>query len=292
VRQLHAGQYRNPGLLPEGAVLVVGSAQSGCQIAEDLALAGRTVYLSTSQVPRFPWWYRGRELMSWLVDCGFWTQRPQDLPDPAMVRSPQPVVASGGRSLSLPILARIGVQLLGRLVSVDGTTVSFDGSMPENVRLADEGAARLTGMVDAFIAQNGLDAPEPDPDPGAGPVEASAPLELGLAARDITTVIWCTGFTGDLSWVQLPITDEAGAPRHDGCRTPVAGLWLVGFPWLTRRRSGICTGSPSTRTRWCRASWTTSPDALSSCPGERALGGSLSRTTSRPSGSGGPGRLD
>jgi putative flavoprotein involved in K+ transport len=242
--QLHAADYRNAGQLPDGAVLVVGSAQSGCQIAEDLALAGRSVYLSTSRVARFPWWYRGRDLMGWLVDCGFWDQRPQDLPDPAMTRNPQPVVASGGRSLSLPILGGLGVHLLGRLVSVDADTVAFDGSLVDNVRFADEGAARLTDLVDTYIAEQMIDAPEPQPDSGAGPVQASAPLELGMSARDITTVIWCTGFTGDLSWAQLPITDETGTVRHDGCRAPVPGLWLMGFPWLTRRRSGILYGFP------------------------------------------------
>jgi putative flavoprotein involved in K+ transport len=245
VLQLHAAEYRNADQLPQGAVLVVGSAQSGCQIAEDLTLAGRRVYLSTSPVGRLPWTYRGRELLGWLVDCGFWDQRPQDLADPADTRRRTPVVASGGRSLSLPILARLGVSLLGRVDSIHGETVTFEGSVTDNVEYGDVTASRLKALADAFIARHGIDAPEPEADPGAGPVDQVASPELHLADADINTVLWCTGFTGDLSWVKLPILDQAGSPRNDRCGTPVPGMWFVGFPWLTRRCSGIFHGLPT-----------------------------------------------
>jgi putative flavoprotein involved in K+ transport len=245
VLQLHAGDYRNADQLPQGAVLVVGGAQSGCQIAEDLALAGRQVYLSTSRVGRSPWTYRGRELFGWLVDCGFWDQRPQDLPAASDTRVATPVVASGGRSLSLPILARLGVSLLGRVGFVDGERVTFEGSVTENILFADGVANRLKAMADEFIALHGIQAPEPEADPGGGPLEPVATPELDLAAAGINTVLWCTGFTGDLSWVRLPILDDEGRPRNNRCATPVPGLWLVGFPWLTRRSSGIFHGVPT-----------------------------------------------
>ena len=242
--QLHTGDYRNASHLPEGAVLIVGGGQSGCQIAEDLALAGRRVYLSTSRVGRWPWIYRGRELMGWLVDCGFWDQRPQDLADLAETRAATPVVASGGRSLSLPMLARLGVSLLGRLGSVHGEKMTFEGSPAENIQFADQVARRLTAMADDFIARHAIAAPEPEADLGAGPLEHSTTPELDLATAGISTVIWCTGFTTDLSWVRLPILDDTGRPRTNRCSTPVPGLWLVGLPWLTRRRSGILYGLP------------------------------------------------
>jgi putative flavoprotein involved in K+ transport len=245
VVQLHTGQYRNADQLPPGAVLVVGGAQSGCQIAEDLVLAGRRVYLSTSRVGRAPWTYRGRELFAWLVDCGFWDQRPQDLPDVSDTRAATPVVASGGRSLSLPMLARLGVSLLGHVGSVDGERVRFEGSVTENIVFADQVAGRLTAMAEEFIARRGIQAPEPETDPGAGPLDSASTAELDLAAAGITTVLWCTGFTGDLSWVRLPILDDAGRPNNNRCATPVPGLWLAGFPWLTRRCSGIFHGMPT-----------------------------------------------
>jgi len=108
LRHVHTGDYRSADQLPEGAVLVVGSAQSGCQIAEELALAGRQVYLCTSRVGRFPWSYRGRSCMSWLAAGGFFSQRREDLPDPAVAKMPVPTIASGGRSLSLQSLASPG----------------------------------------------------------------------------------------------------------------------------------------------------------------------------------------
>jgi putative flavoprotein involved in K+ transport len=130
--QLHASDYRSPEQLPPGAVLVIGGGQSGCQIAEDLAQSGRDVYLSTSRVGRYAWKYRGRETIGWLVDAGFWDQRPADLDDPAVMRAAQPIVASGGRDLSLALLAGMGVTLLGRIESVAGEEVLLDDSVPAN----------------------------------------------------------------------------------------------------------------------------------------------------------------
>jgi putative flavoprotein involved in K+ transport len=242
--QIHSGDYRSAAQLPDGAVLVIGGGQSGAQIAEDLALAERRVYLSTSRVGRYPWTYRGGQLIRWLGDCGFWDQRPEDLANPADTRAAFPLVASGGRSLNLGILARLGVTLLGRFDAANGERVSFDGSLAENIAYADEGAARLKAMADDFIVREGIEAPEAEPDlDAAAPEQATIP-ELDLAAAGITSIIWCTGFTGDLSWVRLPILDDEGQPRHDRCASPVPGLWYAGFPWLTRRRSSILHGFP------------------------------------------------
>ncbi len=250
VHQLHTGDYRNPSQLPPGAVLIVGSGQSGCQIAEDLALAGRRVYLSTSRVGRLPWTYRGRELIGWLVDAGYWDQRPQDLADPADTRAAIPVVASGGRSLSLSILARLGVTLLGRVASVDGEKLTLDDSLADNVQFGERVAAQLTKMADDFIARRGIDAPEPEAetDLDSEPLPNAAPTVLDLADAGISTVLWCTGFTGDLSWVRLPVLDDAKRPRNDRCRSPIPGMWFIGVPWLTRRRSGILHGLPTDAT--------------------------------------------
>jgi putative flavoprotein involved in K+ transport len=119
IHQLHAAAYRNAGQLPPGAVLVVGSAQSGCQIAEDLVAASRRVHVSTSLVGRLPWRHRGRDTIQWLDEAGFWDQRPQDLEDPAMMRLAQPVVAPGGRDLSLQLLSRSGASVVGHLVAIE-----------------------------------------------------------------------------------------------------------------------------------------------------------------------------
>lgn len=242
VRQLHAADYRSAAQLPDGAVLVVGGGQSGCQIAEDLANAGRTVYLSTSRVGRIPWLYRGRESLAWLVDCGFWDQRPQDLPSPADTRLSVPLLA-GGRSLDLPILAGLGVRLLGRFASADGETMSFDGSPAAYAAHADDVWAGLAALVDRYIEDRAVVAPDPSPERrSTGPVPDHPPTTVDLRAAGVATVVWSTGFTGDLSWVRLPLLDADGRPAHDGCAAPWPGLWYVGFPWLTRRCSGIFHG--------------------------------------------------
>lgn len=245
VQQLHAAEFRNAAQLPAGAVLVVGSAQSGCQIAEDLAVAGRRVYLATSRVGRLPWTYRGRQLLEWLADAGFFDQRRQDLEDPAMARAAQPIVASGGRSLSLQVLARAGVTLLGRIVAVEGATVTFDDAAMSNVAFGDQFAARLRSTADAFIARTAAGAPPAAAeDDAGGSVDIDPCPALDLDAADVTSIIWCTGFTGDFSWVHLPVLDAAGQPVHDRGATAAPGVWFVGLPWLTSRRSGLLLGHP------------------------------------------------
>jgi putative flavoprotein involved in K+ transport len=245
VQQWHAADFRSAAQLPAGTVLVVGSAQSGSQIAEDLITAGRQVYLATSRVGRFPWRYRGRDTVEWLVETGFFDQRPQDLEDPAMTRAAQPLVASGGRSLSLQLLARSGVKLLGRIVSVEGNTVTFDGSAAANIAYGDQFASRVCTMIDIFIHQTGADALPPGSDEGGGPVDLEARTVLDLDAAGVASIIWCTGFTGDFSWVHLPVLDGAGQPKHHGGTTTEPGLWFMGLPWLTRRSSGLLLGFPS-----------------------------------------------
>jgi putative flavoprotein involved in K+ transport len=241
VAQLHAAEYRSPGALPDGAVLVVGSAQSGCQIAEDLAAAGRRVVLATSAVGCFPMPYRGRDTLAWLVDAGFYDHRPADLPDPAAMRAPQPIVAPAGRALSLRSLARAGVTLAGRPVAVRGGRVTFDDSVPGNVAAGDTFARKVRTIIDELISRTGLHADPAAPEDDH-PID-DAPPELDL--RDVGAVIWCTGFGGDFGWLGSELLDGDGAPRRDGAAGVVPGVWFVGLKWLTRRRSGILHGFPT-----------------------------------------------
>jgi putative flavoprotein involved in K+ transport len=242
IQQLHAAEFRNATQLPGGGVLIVGSGQSGCQIADDLAAAGRRVYLATSRVGRLPWHYRGRQVLRWLVDAGFFAQRLEDLDDPAMARVTQPIVAPGGRDLSLPLLARSGVTLLGRIVTVDGARVRFDDSATANVLFGDQFADRVYHMADAVIARSAGGAPAAMADAAGGPVEIAPCPTLDLVAADITSIIWCTGFTGDFSWVHLPVLDAAGQPAHQAGATAEPGVRFVGLPWLTHRASGVFLG--------------------------------------------------
>jgi putative flavoprotein involved in K+ transport len=244
VAQCHAATYRHPGALPAGTVLIVGSAQSGCQIAEDLLSAGRRVVLATSAVGRLPWWHRGRSSLEWLVGGGFFDQRPQDLPDPSLVRAAQPIVAPGGRSLSLQALARAGATLVGRPVAVAGERVTFDHSVLANVAAGDAFAARVRAMADEIIRRRGVDAPPAVPDDTDAPVDLDPPEALDLHAHDVGSVVWCTGFAGDFAWLDPGLLDAAGQPRREGAAGTAPGIWYVGLRWLTRRGSSILYGFP------------------------------------------------
>jgi putative flavoprotein involved in K+ transport len=224
---------------------VVGSAQSGCQIAEDLLAAGRQVVLATSPVGRAPARHRGRDTVEWLVECGFFDQRPRDLPDPSMMAAPQPLLAPGGRSISLQALARAGVNLAGRLVEVHGEQLAFDASAPANVAAGDAFAARIRAMLDQVIHRAGLHAPPAEPDDADAAVQIDPPMALDLRALPVGSVVWCTGYTGDFSWLPGSLVNADGQPRHHDGAAPLPGVWYVGLRWLTHRASGSFLGFPT-----------------------------------------------
>jgi putative flavoprotein involved in K+ transport len=143
------------------------------------------------------------------------------------------------------LLARSGVILLGRIVSIVGHTITFDGSAEANVAYGDQFSSRVCAFVDAFIRQTGAHAPPHVPDDAGGRVNVETRTVLDLDAAGVASILWCTGFTGDFSWVHLPVLDGAGQPKHDEGTTTEAGVWFVGLPWLTRRSSGFLLGFPN-----------------------------------------------
>ncbi|HET9008313.1 MAG TPA: NAD(P)-binding domain-containing protein, partial [Actinomycetes bacterium] len=243
IAQVHTAGYRGPGQLPDGTVLVVGSAQSGCQIAEDLLAGGRRVVLATSPVGRVPFWHRGRETVEWLVEAGFMDQRPRDLPDPSVMRDAMPIIAPG-RGLSLPAMARAGATLAGRPVVVEGERVAFDDSVAANVAAGDAFAARARATIDELIRRRDLDAPPPEPDEHDAHVDLDPPAAIDLRAEEVGAVVWCTGFTGDFSWLDPALVGADGQPRHTDGVAPAPGLWYLGLRWLRRRCSAILLGFP------------------------------------------------
>lgn len=250
VASLHAGQYRYPDGLPSGAVLIVGSAQSGGQIAEDLIDAGRTVLLSASPVPRCPRRYRGRDIFEWLAVSGMLDVTPDRVPDRRMLSAKQPSLSGVGRyghTISLQWLAGRGVQLLGRLVAIEGDRLRFAPDLADSIRFADRVSAEIRHSVDQAIEAAGWTAPaaEPDPadDPAADPDGFHVPETLDLAAAGIGSVIWATGFGPDLSFVELPIAGPGGGVAHQGGRSVVPGLWFLGIPWMRTRKSALILGA-------------------------------------------------
>jgi len=249
IETLTTGTYRRPSQLPPGAVLVVGSAQSGCQIAEDLLDSGREVYLATGTVGRAPRRLRGRDTLVWLSESGWMAQRPEDLPDRAAIRAAQPLISGvgvRGHTISLQWLAQHGVTLLGHLEGADGTRLRFANDLAEHVRQGDEGSAKIRQHLEDYIARRGLDAPPSEVDPAdepADPGSLRAPTELDLADRGVSSVIFSTGFRADYSWLRLPILGTDGALMHRDGRSRVDGVWFVGLLWMRTRRSGIILGA-------------------------------------------------
>lgn len=249
IHQLHGADYRNADSLPEGAVLVTGGGQSGCQIAEDLANHNRKVYFATSRVGRYPRRYRGRDILEWATENKFFDAPLESITDPKMLRMPNPHISGTGRyghTLSLQSLARQGVSILGRLVEIKGDELVFANDAAENVRFADEFSAWFKKMIDDFInaSQAACEPPETEPDdmPDNAAACVDPSLSLNIREKNISTVIWTTGYTADFSWITPSVTNENGVPVHDHGISPVDGVYFIGFPWLRTRKSGIVYG--------------------------------------------------
>ena len=245
IRQLHSGQYRDAALLPPGAVLVVGSAQSGCQIAEELPQAGRKVYLcgggSSGRAPRR---YRGQDIMSWLAQIGFFARTVDNLPSPRAKFGGNPHVSGkdGGHSLNLHKFAHDGVTLLGRIVDIQGSTIRLAPDLHGTLAAADKFEADLLARIDQYIDAHALAAPAEQPATWRDGYAAAAFAELDLAAAGVTCVIWAIGYTFDFTWVDLPVLDGDGFPVQQRGVTAFQGLYFLGLPWLHTITSGLLYG--------------------------------------------------
>lgn len=244
ILQLHSGTYRRPDQLPAGAVLVVGSGQSGMQIAEELYQSGRLVYLCAGSTPPIPRRYRGRDIISWLIDSGFFGQTVETLPSPKARRASNPHVSGkdGGHSLNLHQFAHDGVRLLGHLAGVQEGKAIFIPDLKESLAKGDKIEKNIVEMIDRYIEANGIDAPRetlPDLQDGYSAEEIT---ELDLESANITAIIWAIGYTFDFSLVKLPITDEDGFPIQQRGVTSYPGLYFVGTSWLSRRNSATLPG--------------------------------------------------
>lgn len=244
IKQLHSSEYRNPSQLPEGNILVVGSAQSGCQITEDLYKNGRKVYLSTGSVGRLPRKWRGKDIICWLEKTGMFEQSVNELPSPAEKFSANPQITGvgGGHTINLHQFAKDGVILLGRLKNIQKEIALFEADLIDNLKKIDYFEAEIIKFVDDYIDKSGLDVPEETlPDIRNG-YDSEIITELDLHGSGITTIIWACGFSFDYSIVKLPVFDEHGYPKHKRGITEFPGLYFVGLLWLTKAKSSLLYG--------------------------------------------------
>jgi putative flavoprotein involved in K+ transport len=249
ILQVDSTEYRNPDMLPPGGVLVVGSAQSGCQIVEDLRIAGREVWLSVGSAGRIPRRYRGRDGFAWWGDLGRFDATEDQVPDPRGRFAPNPHVtgARGGYTINLHRLARDGVRLVGRIVDGSGERLELAPDLHERLAAVDRFAATFCKQVDDFVAERGLDAPPADPSntdehDGVEGFDTPAEEALDLAAAGISTIVWATGFVPDHSWIRLGIFDGKGEPIHEAGVTRERGIAFVGLRYQRWAKSDLLFG--------------------------------------------------
>ncbi|OZB81279.1 NAD(P)/FAD-dependent oxidoreductase [Microbacterium sp. 13-71-7] len=243
VHQIHSNQYRNPGELPAGAVLVVGAGSSGVQIADELRRSGREVYLAVGPHDRPPRRYRGRDFCWWLGVLGKW-----DMATPPAGAEHVTIAVSGahgGRTVDFRELAATGITLLGRAGTYADGVMRFADDLARNIAAGDANHLSVLDEADAYVARNGLDLPE-EPEArliGADPESLTHPIRtLDLADRGITTIVWATGFALDYSWLAVDAFDRDGRPRHQRGVSSEPGVYFLGLPWQSRRGSSFLWG--------------------------------------------------
>jgi len=243
IHQIHSNTYRNPGQMPDGAVLVVGAGSSGTQIADELLRAGRRVYLSIGPHSRYPRRYRGYDYCWWLGVLGLW-----DIEAPAPDTEHVPIAVSGahgGYTIDFRGLAERGMTLVGRAQGFRDGVMSFAPGLAALLEKGDADYLSILDQADAYVARNGLDLPE-EPEARVFPPPADCVrdpiLELDLAGAGVTSIIWATGYTADYDWLRVDAFDEAGKPRHQRGVSSESGVYFLGLPWLARRGSSFIWG--------------------------------------------------
>jgi putative flavoprotein involved in K+ transport len=248
ITQLTTVQYRKPEELPPGGVMVVGAAASGAQIADEIQRSGRPVTVAVGEHVRAPRTYRGRDIQWWMDATGLNDERYDQVENLRRARSLSSFQIAGHpdrRDIDLNALTSLGVKLLGRLAGIQGAKAQFSGSLRNLCELADLKQNRLLNTFDEWAAESGVsDAVDPPHRPEPTRVEASPPLGLDFGRAGIRTIVWATGFRPDYSWLDVPVLDAKGNIRHDGgVVTEAPGLYVMGLPFLRRRKSSLIDGA-------------------------------------------------
>jgi putative flavoprotein involved in K+ transport len=246
VAQLTPFDYRDPGQLPDGGVLVVGASATGVQLAAEIKRSGRPVTLSVGEHVRLPRVYRGRDVLWWMDASGVWDQRYDEVDDLTRARrlpSPQLVGTPERATLDLNALTALGVELVGKWAVLRDGRALFSGGLRNVFSLADLKMNRLLDTFDEWALTSGRDAEFEAPERFAPTVPPdSARLQADLRSGEIRAVVWATGFRPDYGWLDVPVVDEKGHLRHDGGVVDSPGLYALGLPVLRRRKSTFIHG--------------------------------------------------
>ena len=247
IRTMTALEYKGPEQVAPGGVLVVGASATGTQIAEELQRAGHPVTISVGEHVRVPRTYRGLDIQWWMDKCGVLDDRYDEVDDLVRARHVPSLQLAGStdrRDVDLNHLSGLGVRHLGRLANITDGKAQFSGSLRNLCELADLKMGRLLERIDAWAAEHGLDGDVAPPhrfEPTR--VESAPPLELKLKSGEIKTVLWAAGYRPDYSWLEVPVLDRKGRLRHDGGVVESPGMYLLGIPFLRRRKSSLIDGA-------------------------------------------------
>lgn len=239
--QLDVEEYKNPGRLPPGAVLVVGSGQSGCQLAEELHENGRRVLLSCGRCPWAPRRLDGLDIIWWLAETGFADRTPDTLPDPGarLIANVVTTGHGGGHDLHIRTLHAGGVELLGHFTGAEGTTLQFADDVAQSSDFGDERFRDFWKWIENYCARSGRALPRFD---WPAPLRLSTRTEVDAAREGIGTIIWTSGFRPDYGWVDFPVFDGMGFPIQVDGATSVPGLYFVGVHYMRKLKSAILYG--------------------------------------------------
>jgi pyridine nucleotide-disulfide oxidoreductase len=239
--QILAEEYRNPNALPPGNVLIVGSGQTGCQLAEELHNAGRKVFLSCGRCMWFPRRLEGRDSFWWTIESGFMDRTPDMLPTPAarLLGNPQTSGHDGGHDLHYRTLHAMGVELLGRYEGAEGSKIRFADDLAGSVDFGDALWGFLRARIDAHCVASGIPSPRYDIPP---PLSIKTRGELDVLSDGIGVVVWTSGYRPDYGWVKFSVCDDMGFPITTDGRSEVAGLYFMGVHWMRKNKSAILYG--------------------------------------------------
>ena len=240
ISQIGSKHYKSPADIPEGMCLVVGTGQSGVQMMEDLWLAGRQVSLSVGSAPRSPRLYRGKDSTDWLYEIGEYSKSIDQQSDPKTTEAKTNHYLSGrdgGHEIDLRKFAQSGLALYGTVSKIEGEKIYFSPDLEANLDLADKSYLRICKLIDDYIEKNSIDAPAKPTFKKLWRPEKEVAL-IDAKEKNITSVIWCTGFTPDYSWLKIDCLDERGRPVHKRGVSNQEGLFFLGLNWLHTWGSG------------------------------------------------------
>jgi putative flavoprotein involved in K+ transport len=239
--QIHTRDYKNPEQLPPGDVLIVGSGASGVQIAEELNLSGRNVYLSVGRHDKVPRRYRGRDFYWWFEALGIWS-RPLDLQPELQEFRVLITGARGGHDIDLRQFGPSGITLLGRLKGIAEGKLHFASGVAQTLARADAWFPPYRARFDAYAERKA-----PDLSPALEPQQSVPSIpshieRLDLARSAIKSIMWATGFHYDYSWIKLPILNNKGEPQLRRGVSKIPGLYFLGLRRSYSISSGLLSG--------------------------------------------------